>query len=92
MMSQESSNRRPQIQTQFGRERRKLGGAFQRFCASAGIGSSRSDLTQRAQWSFFKNSRKILSPFWTVCFQEFSENFKSILDSMFRSISMPLMA
>jgi len=44
MSSEESPNRRPAIPTQGGRKRRKLGGTFQRFCASPRIGPPLSDI------------------------------------------------
>ena len=44
MKSDDSPDRRPVIPTQLGRKRRKLGGMFQRFCASPDIGPPRSDI------------------------------------------------
>jgi hypothetical protein len=43
MSSEKLSNRRPAIQTQRGRKRRKLGGTVQPLWASPGVGRPRSD-------------------------------------------------
>jgi hypothetical protein len=58
MKSEESPNQHPAIPTQLGRNRRKLGEALPRCCASTRIGSPPSDLTSCAQVRFLGNFRK----------------------------------